>query len=319
MDQKSIVVDINKFTPDITGKEKIARVHAVASKVMSFNSDLKSGEVVVDIPADQARWDMETTINNTQGHILNENMNNFETATYEFSVSNVGTTDAGIPIVDGEEFMAEMAKFDQQADDMNATERPLYMMTVKVKTFSSLKTVFVAQSTTGQIHGRRIILNPDQDAEQFTGYWHVWPFSSYDQNGNLINAGADVLIEERLNGNRPTGTDYNPIADAAIWEIVGYNSWGWDYVSPTYNDVFWSGNYISSSYLDAADLNSYMNDYKAILDEYRPNGVNDLYYGRCWVYTVNVNDEYLEMLYGISHFHCMDACIVKKIFDGSAQ
>lgn len=256
---------INSYQPleDVNGRYQLMNAFKEKSSISA--SAFKSGTSLENTPAGEARWLIETSINNEYAHILDPLITDLTTTTTEFYVQNAGIGTDGEPILEGASVTMAFQNLENELIELNCSDQPVYLSRLEVKSFDGNQTLFESSITTGRSYDPTIegpiVIKPWQDPVPFQLITPPYPLACGD---------ADRLLTQKLNCNRAgqaVGSGYlvetiTPCLQTSWISGVGYNR-------------MWHG--VSNSSLTNDQMNHYLTEYKDILDECRPNGFNNEY------------------------------------------
>jgi hypothetical protein len=253
---------LNYFRPDVDYTTLKAMLDNFRFKIEAFRASEKIE--FQDESAEQARYEMETTIMNDNAGVI-DSLHNYTLDTLYFQVDIKTIDDHGIPILDGTSITQEFTKLQDSIIAINRTSFPLSFISIQIISFDHSYTYFYAALilTQGSFSGMPVVLRPNQTPEPFES--NEWAPAFFDGTYE----GANSRIQKKLNANNPAYYPKNTII-----EVVNppfFSSYLDDY-SSTYWHAF------CNEILFSTDLNTYLGNYKQDLDDHNsPYGFNDQY------------------------------------------
>jgi len=283
---------VNNFNPE---KSKIPELYnGFRAEIQSNNAveaDLKDGIFTEDKPLDEALWLLETALNTNYG-FRQDDLYDYETEVFEFTVSNKSINANGMPVIDGQELVETYYELVDAVDYSSSENQYFRFGLVGVSQVTTETSTFILESEAG-LYANGILppgVNPD-------------PFPA-GTNGTAEWAAAQFASKINLYSSLPPGTldpDY-------IIRVIGAGP----YSGMSHPDnLWWKESYSNCSYeLNTNELNQYLLSTKAFIDFWNPINNPDI-----WVEHVYIWCDYDSN--ALEGFHVVSMAQLEKVFVGS--
>jgi hypothetical protein len=285
--QQMIINEINKYSPDVDVITKVKMVEKFKTDfaVYTMKKSYKDDIIFENKPANQARWEIETTLNNCYANVFDTTGFLLQKDTVEFIISNAGFDSNGEPIVDGISLMSAYDEIKNIVEGLNSSETPFYLTAIKVESYTDAETKYSAEVGSKLDY---IIYDP-------SWIYIIRPWENpipFAQGTSMKAVGyADLAIQLKLNTHFPI---INPYLQSGKYFI--------EYPEPIfasrhdgnggngYPNMWYGTSFATVLY--TGQLNYYLEMYKDILDEHIATeggwGYNNLYYSHVYVYTAYI-------------------------------
>lgn len=279
----NVIEKINNFIPE---DEEIGNVYRTFRQKVENSDHLKSR--LADERIDSALWNMETYLNTEYGFQIDtpyyKHSEYFDTASF-----TVNSYNNGIPVVDGDELDSFLSNIEIEFIDENTDNDNVYILyslfefdeVINGRAYTTLKVVRGVNY--------RGVYPPGWDPDNFSDPTCMYAIKPGTCGGNFWY-GADEEYEKRYVHNTPislTSSDYIMVYyfSDPVWP--GDNGeddrlWVLPYYSPD----------ISLSTSGNDDLNGYLQATKDVIDDFNPEGYNDIYLGDVEVTGYAFNESY---------------------------
>ncbi len=285
------LVEINTFRPSGGYVEKSRVINKFRTQIQLMNkSGLKVDPVLLNMPADTARWLLETTLNSYYANVYDSTLTDFDKDTIFFEVNNVGFSSDGIPILNGNGLTEIYTSLVELIDQINTDETTFYLGTLQIESFDESNTTLSFSMTTAlgdswsQNAHLPIVLKPWENPVPFTSGESYYPVSDYPypySNTNPNPNWAGAKIAAKLNAHMEylnTGV-VGYILERVLPDI------NISFTSQSSQPYIWGGYNNGTNPLNNSQLNTYLNNYRTFLSNaWTPYGYDNTYVMRAEIY-----------------------------------
>ena len=264
--------NMNSYIPSKNYTVLKKRIDNFRSLASDFKSKLKIK--FDDQPASDARFDMETTINNSYVGVHDTN-GVLNTDTISFSIKNISKDSSGQPILDGNSMLNAYNNLVSQIITLDNSSTPVSIIKLDITSFDNDNTYFSAYVTTQQAVYTNIVecLSPSETPVPLTSWYYAMAINPWYH-------GLDSAIQARLNKyanaqNKPANyiiIQKTPVTDGWVGGIFQYDTGWWH----AYNN----------QQLNVNQCNTYLSNYQNFLIYYQTTFVGG--YGNNYVYVHHV-------------------------------
>jgi hypothetical protein len=242
------------------------------------------------MPADTARWLLETTLNTYYANVYDSTLTDFDKDTVFYEVNNVGFSSNGIPILSGNGLTEIYSSLVELIDQINTDETTFYLGTLQVESFDESTTTLSFSMTTAlgdswsqNVH-LPVVLKPWENPVQFTSgesYYPVtdypYPYSNTNPNPNWAGAKIAAKLNAHMEYLNMGVVGY--ILERVLPDIEI------SFTSQASQPYIWGGYNNGTTPLNYSQLNTYLNNYRTFLSNaWVPYGYNDTYVMRVEIY-----------------------------------
>ena len=284
VDMKALLNDANIFTPNLEPRQKkqaILKLIKIKDAIQA-KSNIKSIEDFEDESVSMARWLLETTLNNEFANLYDSTLNEFYKDTLHYQFQILGFNAAGEPLLSGSDITSAYVSLSERVIAINNNpDSTFYLSFIQLENLEYESTSFqivlsIAKKTANSTSFLKSqphypwVLSPYQTPVPFGPNESYSPMPFRD-HPDWTWAGRE--IDKKLNA-RKTSLPFASSADYIIESVMPPPMGGYDI--PWDNTFWWA--YMVYVNLNATQLNTYLSNYKAVLDSHNtPYGYNNIY------------------------------------------